>query len=249
MNADAPRGQFPVATHGTAVQDRFMCLKQPEQRPDNPVPTKSVDRSLPAPDKASDAELLAGLVHGPAPAAGSIRAAAQTLRRLGGLQGLFSAVQRCSRNSTTDTLWRVAAARELCRRRLLERLRRGQALSSPDDTLEYLRSRLQDRQREVFTVMFLDTRHRVIEAEDLFLGSIDGASVYPRVVVERALRLGAAAVIAAHNHPSGVAEPSLADQAITRRLKEALGLLEIRLLDHLIIGDAEPVSLASRGLL
>ena len=101
----------------------------------------------------------------------------------------------------------------------------------------------------MFLGLFLDTRHRVIACEELFQGSIDGACVYPRVVAEKALRHGAAAVIVAHNHPSGVAEPSLADQAITRRLRDALGLLEIRLLDHFVIGDGTPVSLAARGLL
>ena len=106
-----------------------------------------------------------------------------------------------------------------------------------------------DRRREVFIALFLDTRHRVLGVEELFQGSIDGACVYPRVVAERALRGGAAAVIVAHNHPSGIAEPSLADQAITRRLKNALALLDIRLLDHFIIGDGTPISLAGRGLL
>jgi DNA repair protein RadC len=140
-------------------------------------------------------------------------------------------------------------AGELSRRRLLESLRRGRALTSPADTVEYLQTALRDRRREIFTCLFLDTRHRVIAANELFQGSIDGACVYPRVVAERALRLGAAAVIVAHNHPSGVSEPSLADQAITRRLKDALALLEIRLLDHFVIGDGEPVSMASRGML
>lgn len=130
-----------------------------------------------------------------------------------------------------------------------EQMQRGTALGSPGETVEYLRMSLRDREREVFTGVFLDTRHRVIKSEELFKGSIDGACVYPRVVAEKALRYGAAAVIVAHNHPSGVAEPSLADQAITRRLKDALDLLEIRLLDHFVIGDGEPVSMACRGLL
>ena len=115
--------------------------------------------------------------------------------------------------------------------------------------MNFLRARLRDRRREVFCGLFLDTRHRVVHWEELFLGSIDGACVYPRVVAEKALLLGAAAVIVAHNHPSGVCEPSLADQAITRRLKDALALLEIRLLDHFVVGEGMPVSLASRGML
>ena len=101
----------------------------------------------------------------------------------------------------------------------------------------------------MFQCLFLDTRHRVIHSEELFQGSIDGACVYPRVIAERALRHNAAAVIVAHNHPSGVTEPSLADQAITRRIKDALALLEIRLLDHFVIGEGSPVSMAARGMI
>ena len=112
-----------------------------------------------------------------------------------------------------------------------------------------MKSMLRDQPHEVFACLFLDTRHRVIAFEELFHGTIDGATVYPRVVAERALTHGAAALIVAHNHPSGISEPSLADQAITRRLKHALALLDIRLLDHFVIGDGTPVSMAARGLL
>ena len=115
-------------------------------------------------------------------------------------------------------------------------------------TALYLKSALRDQSNEVFACLFLDTRHRVIAFEELFHGTIDGATVYPRVVAEKALRHGAAALIAAHNHPSGISEPSLADQAITRRLKDALALLDIRLLDHFVIGEGVPVSMAARGL-
>ena len=145
------------------------------------------------------------------------------------------------------TLMRLA--HELVHRQLKQTLQRGVSLTSPAMTMEYLQTVLRDRDREIFTCLFLDTRHRVISSENLFQGSIDGACVYPRVVAERALRLSAAAVIVAHNHPSGVSEPSLADQAITRRLKDALLLLEIRLLDHFVVGDGPPVSMASRGML
>ena len=110
-------------------------------------------------------------------------------------------------------------------------------------------SRLRDLPHELFCCLYLDNRHRVISFEPLFRGTIDGTSVYPREVVKEALRLNAAAVIAAHNHPSGVAEPSQADERITRRLKSALDLVDIRLLDHLIIGDGCCSSLASRGLI
>jgi DNA repair protein RadC len=122
-------------------------------------------------------------------------------------------------------------------------------MESPEITRRYLQSALRDQPHEVSACLFLDTRHRVIAFEELFHGTIDGATVYPRVVAERALRHGAAALIAAHNHPSGISEPSLADQVITKRLKEALALLDIRLLDHFVIGDGQPVSMAARGML
>ena len=135
------------------------------------------------------------------------------------------------------------------KRYLHEVLLRGDPLESPGATEQYLKSALRDNANEVFACLFLDTRHRVIAFEELFHGTIDGATVYPRVVAEKALKHNAAALIVAHNHPSGVNEPSLADQAITRRLKDALLLLEIRLLDHFVVGDGPPVSMASRGML
>ena len=113
----------------------------------------------------------------------------------------------------------------------------------------YLRAWLQDRAQEVFCCLYLDSRHRVLDAEELFHGTIDGATVHPREVVKAALARNAAALIVAHNHPSGVAEPSRADEHLTRRLKEALALVEVRLLDHLIVGDGQITSLAEMGLL
>lgn len=132
---------------------------------------------------------------------------------------------------------------------LQEQYKPGTALSSPDQTRDYLRLRLIDRKAEVFGCLFLDNRHRVIEINELFQGTIDGASVYPRVVVQEALALNAAAVVLFHNHPSGVAEPSFADEAITKRLKDALALVDIRVLDHFIVTAGESVSFAERGLL
>ena len=134
-------------------------------------------------------------------------------------------------------------------RYLLEAVKRGKPLESPQDTQRYLQSTLRDKPNEVFACLFLDSRHRVIAFEELFHGTIDGATVYPRVVAERALKLRAAAIIVAHNHPSGVCEPSMADQAITRRLKDALDLLDIRLLDHFVVGEGQPVSMAARGMI
>ena len=123
------------------------------------------------------------------------------------------------------------------------------ALTSPDATRRFLQARLRDLPHEVFAALFLDNRHRVIRYEELFRGTIDGASVHPREVVKAALKLNAAALIFAHNHPSGVAEPSHADERLTRRLRDALGLVDIRVLDHVVIGDQQMVSFAERGLI
>ncbi len=123
----------------------------------------------------------------------------------------------------------------------------GQSLRKPTDVTEYLRLRLGERRAEVFGCMFLDTRHRIIATEEMFQGTVDGAAVYPRVIVQRALELNAAAVVAFHNHPSGVSEPSEADRTITVKLAKALALVEIRLLDHLVVTGGDHVSLAERG--
>ena len=143
----------------------------------------------------------------------------------------------------------LAAVLELARRHLEASLTRGDALTSPGLTRRYLVSRLRHRDREVFLGLFLDNRHRILACEELSHGTLDGATVHPREVVRRALALNAAALIVAHNHPSGIAEPSAADAAVTLRLRDALALVEVRLLDHFVVGDAEPVSLAERGLL
>jgi DNA repair protein RadC len=132
---------------------------------------------------------------------------------------------------------------------LKNRFKRGTPLSSPAQVREYLALKLSKYEREVFMVLFLDTRHRVIKTEEMFFGTLDGACVYPREVVKEALGCNAGAVIVCHNHPSGVSEPSMADQAITRRLKNALLLVEIRMLDHFIIAGGTTVSMASRGML
>ncbi len=202
--------------------------------------------------RLDDARALANLLSPSLGEARALRLARRSLDRAGNLRALLA--------ETPDVLagwpgWDGKHARALAsvlpiaHRQLEQELLRGEALTSPSDALGFLRVRLRDRRREVFCGLFLDTRHRVVHWEELFLGSIDGACVYPRIVAEKALLLGASAVIVAHNHPSGVCEPSLADQAITRRLKDALALLEIRLLDHFVIGEGVPVSLASRGML
>jgi DNA repair protein RadC len=138
-----------------------------------------------------------------------------------------------------------AAARIL----LARRYRRGTELTSPDATRELVLHQLSDREHEVFVLILLDNRHRLIKFLELFRGTIDGASVHPREVVKEALKHNAAAVILGHNHPSGIAEPSTADELITRRLREALALVDIRVLDHLIVAGTETISFAARGLL
>lgn len=148
-----------------------------------------------------------------------------------------------TRPATTDEI--LEAARAI----LARQVRRGTALSNPRTTRDFLKLRLAGHDHEVFAVLFLDNRHRVIEFVPLFRGTIDGASVYPREVVKEALRRNAAAVILAHNHPSGVAEPSHADELITGRIRDALSLVDIRVLDHFVVTGDAIVSFSERGLL
>lgn len=143
----------------------------------------------------------------------------------------------------------LAAVLELGQRYLDANLRRENGLTDATQAGNYLRARLRGYTYEVFACLFLDNRHRVVAFEELFRGTIDGAAVYPREVVKRALHHNAAALILAHNHPSGVPEPSQADRHITEQLMKSLGLLDIRILDHLVIGDEGWVSLAQRGMM
>jgi len=178
---------------------------------------------------ATARRLLAG--HGPLRRLLDLPAA--TLRTLPGL-GPASACQ-------------LAAALELATRHLAARLERGEALTDPQAAGRYFAQRLRGHPSEVFAALFLDTRHRALAFEELFRGTVDGAEVHPREVVRRALGHNAAAVIVGHNHPSGSSEPSAADRAVTARLKQALHLVDVRLLDHFVVGDGAPVSLAARG--
>jgi DNA repair protein RadC len=143
----------------------------------------------------------------------------------------------------------IQAALEIARRCAMEGLAEGAVLTSPEKTRHFLALHLGSRDREIFCCIFLDSQHAVLCCEDLFLGTLDGAAVYPREVAVRALRYRAAAVILAHNHPSGVAEPSEADRRITRRLQSGLSLLDVRVLDHIIIGRGRQFSFAEQGLL
>jgi DNA repair protein RadC len=144
-------------------------------------------------------------------------------------------------------LAKLGAARELVKRSLAEELQRVCVLTTPYATRDYIRTLVAGLEYECFVALFLDNRNRLIASEELSRGTIDGASIYPREIVKRALAHNAAAVIFAHNHPSGSAEPSAADRDITARLKSALGTIDIRILDHVVIGGPDAVSLAERG--
>jgi DNA repair protein RadC len=203
-------------------------------------------------DALSDAELLAIFLRTGIPGKSAVDLARELLGSFAGLAGLMAATE--GRFCAVKGLGRakyaqLQAALELSRRYLATRLHGIDVLTSPEATREYLKLQLCGEPREVFACLFLDNRHRVIRFEPLFFGTIDGASVHPREVVRRAIETNAAAVIFAHNHPSGVAEPSQADLRITQRLKDALALIEVRVLDHLIVGEGPGTSLAERGLL
>jgi DNA repair protein RadC len=142
-----------------------------------------------------------------------------------------------------------AAAIELIRRSLQEKLRESAALTSPGAVRDYLRLKLAARKEEAFVCMWLDAQHKVIDVEEAFTGTLTQTSVYPREIVKSALRYNAAAVIFAHNHPSGVAQPSQSDELLTRNLKDALALVEVKVLDHFIVAGHQAISFAERGLL
>ncbi|CAN5344910.1 DNA repair protein RadC [soil metagenome] len=204
------------------------------------------------PSALSEAELLAIFLRTGVDGKTAVDLARELLARFAGLRGLLSADRRslCGCRGLGPAKYaQLQAVLEISRRHFAEKLQRSDGLTSPRATREFLLARLRDLGHEVFCCLFLDNRNRVIHFEELFRGTIDGTSVYPREVVKQALARNAAAVIFAHNHPSGVAEPSQADECITGRLKEALALVDIRVLDHLVIGDGVCVSFAERGLL
>lgn len=199
----------------------------------------------------SDAELLAIFLRIGLPGKSAVSLARDLIKSFGSMRKLLAADQKkfCQQAGLGPAKYvQLKAIQEIARRQLGEELKRGDSLTSAIHTRQYLKHILRDQPNEQFGCLFLDNRHRVMAWEVLFHGTIDSAAVYPRVIVERALSHNAAAVIAAHNHPSGVSEPSNADIKITQRIKEALALLDIRMLDHFIIGDNEPVSLAELGM-
>jgi DNA repair protein RadC len=200
----------------------------------------------------SDAELIALLLGTGIKGKSAVELARDLLAGFGGLAGLLSADQAALRKFKglgNAKLAQIAAVLELARRSLGEEMRTRSALTSPQSVRDYLRLALGTREHEVFVVLFLDAQHRVLSSEELFRGTLTQTSVYPREIVKAALKANAAAVIFAHNHPSGVAEPSQADELLTRQLKEALSMVDVKVLDHFIVAGRATLSFAERGLL
>ena len=204
------------------------------------------------PESLSDAELLAVVLRTGYKGYTAVESAQALLARFNSLGGVLRADRGALLQSPgvgSCTYAALRASTELARRQAQEPLSTADVLSSPQQTRKFLQLHLGSRSREVFSCMFLDSQHRMICCDDLFLGTLDGAAVYPREVVILALQYSSAAVIFAHNHPSGVAEPSSADKRITQRLQAALELLDIRVLDHIIVGRGREFSFAEAGLL
>jgi DNA repair protein RadC len=202
------------------------------------------------PGRLSDAELLALLLGSGTRGRSAVDIARELLSACGDLRGALGSARADLPTGLGigAAKWAtLQAAAEIGRRAQASLLRRGQTIGAPNDVQQAFRAHLRDADREIFAALFLDARHQVICVEDLFHGGLTGAAVYVGEVVRRALKLGAAALVVAHNHPSGVAEPSGADRELTERLRQALSLVEIRLLDHVVVGDGQSVSFAERG--
>ncbi|WP_075187172.1 RadC family protein [Teredinibacter haidensis] len=200
----------------------------------------------------SDAELLAIFLRTGCTGKSAVDLARELLTHFGGLRPLLSSSQTefCRGLGLGSAKYaQLQAVLEMSRRHFGEQLKREQHFTSSRAVKNYLQLQLRDRSSEVFAALFLDSQHHLIAFDELFQGTIDGAAVYPREVVKRALSHNAAAVIFAHNHPSGIAEPSNADHSITQRLKDALQLVDIRTLDHLIVGESHTTSFAENGWL
>lgn len=200
----------------------------------------------------SDAELLAIFLRVGVRGKSAVDLAREMMGRFGSLNGLFAA----SRVACTEVKGlgdakyaQLQAVLEMARRALAEGMRQRDALASPQAVRDYLRLKLAGLPHEVFMAVFLDAQNRVLEAEELFRGSLTQTSVYPREVVKRALAYNAGAVILAHNHPSGVAEPSQADRWLTNQLKAALALVDVKVLDHFVVAGGQSLSFAERGWL
>lgn len=204
------------------------------------------------PQALTDAELLALLLRTGCQGMNVIELSDHLIQRFGGLSKLLGTEHQQLikiKGLGNAKITQLNAILELCRRVLSQQLSERDTLDSPDATRQYLQLHFQGLEREEFACLFLDTRHRVITLETLFQGTIDSAAVYPREVLKQALHLNAAAVILCHNHPSGDTNPSQADIRITKRLKEALELVDIKVLDHMIVGHGETLSMAEHGLI
>ncbi|HXM82312.1 MAG TPA: DNA repair protein RadC [Burkholderiales bacterium] len=219
---------------------------------DWPVAERPRERLLALGAKAlSDAELLAVLLRTGVRDKSAVELARELLEQFDGLTGLFSAGDELAKVKGLGDAKRAqfAAAIELARRSIEEKLQSGAALTSPGAVRDYLRLALGGKPHEVFVCIWLDAQHRVIKFDEPFRGTLTQTSVYPREIVKQALATNAAAVIFAHNHPSGVAQPSQADELLTGNLKEALALVDVKVLDHFIIAGNQAISFAERGLL
>lgn len=204
------------------------------------------------PSALADAELLALLLRTGIQGTGVLQMAAQVLAKFGGLGGLLRAERdalRTVKGLGPAKCAELQAVLELARRALAMELAQRPVFDSPQSVRDYLKLQLGELAHEVFAVLFLDAQHRLIAYEPMFRGTLTQTSVYPREVLKRALALNAAAVILAHNHPSGVAEPSRADEFLTQSLKSALAMVDVRVLDHMVVGRGPVVSFAERGLL
>ncbi len=204
------------------------------------------------PGALSDAELLALLLRTGLPGKNALQMGQELLDQFGGVSGLLhtgaDALESIKGLGPAKRA-EIVAVLELARRALTAQLKQQTLFSSPEAVRDYLQLQLGSRPHEIFAVMFLDSQHRLIVLEELFRGTLTQTSVYPREVVVRALALNAASVVLAHNHPSGTAQPSRADEALTQTLKAALGLVDVRVLDHFVVTSTEAVSMAERGLL
>ncbi len=204
------------------------------------------------PQALADAELIALLLRTGLPGTSVLQLAQQLLDAFGGLHGLLQAsaadLKRIKGLGPAKRA-EISAVMELARRSLAQRLAQRTVLSSPQQVKDYLRLQLAHEDHEVFAVMFLDVQNQLLQFEKMFRGTLSQTSVYPREIVKRALAVQASAVILAHNHPSGVAEPSRADEFLTQTLKQALQLIDVRVIDHLVVGGDQAISFAERGLL
>ncbi|HTH80674.1 MAG TPA: DNA repair protein RadC [Ramlibacter sp.] len=201
----------------------------------------------------SDTELLALLLRTGTKGKGVLQMADEVLVTFGGIAGLLHTaaddLKRIKGLGGTAKRTEVAAVMELARRAAAQQLKEREVFSTPDAVKHYMQLHLAHKPHEVFAVLFLDAQHRLIAMEELFRGTLTQTSVYPREVVRRALQLEAAAVVLAHNHPSGTVQPSRADESLTQTLKSALALIDVRVLDHVIVAPGQSFSMAERGLL